>query len=447
MTATQQIQLPRKAQPLFEPHRFKSVRGGRDGAKSRSVATILLELGALPPEEHARRYGTYDETGAPLPQLNVCARETMESIKDSVHRLLEESIDRMGMRNSQYGVERALIYHHHTKTEFVFKGLWNNPDALKSLEGATRAWVEEAQGVSDDSWGKLIPTVRKDGSEIWLTWNPELETDPTWQRFVVDPPPDCLDIQMNFSDNPWFSKVLAPDRDKMMRDKPAEYEHIWLGKPKRQVDGAIYATELRLAEDQGRIGKVPHQPGVPVYTAWDLGDGDMTAIWFMQPIMGQFRFIDYEEDRHKELGHYITLLDGKGYKYAKDYFPWDAASKMLIGSFEDSMRTRGRNVMVLPSQSIETGIDRFREMLGTSYFDLKNCERGIQRLRHYRYGTTNIIDPITKQAALTRKPVHDDNSHGADAARYMAMGHLIKPKTVTPSSSSEAPRGRVSAWA
>ncbi len=232
----------------------------------------------------------------------------------------------------------------------------------------------------------------------------------------------------------------------MMRDKPAEYEHIWLGKPKRQVDGAIYATELRLAEDQGRIGKVPYQPGVPVYTAWDLGDGDMTAIWFMQPIMGQFRFIDYEEDRHKELGHYITLLDGKGYKYAKDYFPWDAASKMLIGSFEDSMRTRGRNVMVLPSQSVETGIDRFREMLGTSYFDLKNCERGIQRLRHYRYGTTNIIDPITKQAALTRKPVHDDSSHGADAARYMAMGHLIKPKVGTPSTAA-GPRARASAWA
>ncbi len=445
MTATSQIQLPIKAFPLTEPHRFKSVRGGRDGAKSRSVATLLLQLGALPPDEHAKRFGTYDENGEPLKQLNVCARETMESIKDSVHRLLEESIDRLGMRNSQYGVERALIYHHHTKTEFVFKGLWNNPDALKSLEGATRAWVEEAQGVSSDSWGKLIPTVRKNGSEIWLTWNPELETDPTWQRFVVDPPPDCLDIQMNFMDNPWYSKVLTADREKMMRDKPAEYEHIWLGRPKRQVDGAIYATELRLAEDQGRIGKVPYQPGIPVYTSWDLGDGDMTAIWFMQPIMGQFRFIDYLEDRHKPLGHYLTLLDGKGYQYARDYFPWDAASKILIGSFEDNMRQKGRNVLVLPQQSVQAGIDRVREMLGTSYFDLKACEKGIQRLRHYRYETMNTIDPTTSLPNLKRTPLHDDNSHGSDSMRYMAMGHLIKPKVGTPSTAA-GPRQRASAW-
>lgn len=421
------------------------MRGGRDGAKSRSVATILLELGALPPDEHARRYGTYDELGQPLNQLNVCARETMESIKDSVHRLLEESIDRMGMRNSQYGVERALIYHHHTKTEFVFKGLWNNPDALKSLEGATRAWVEEAQGVSKDSWDKLIPTVRKNGSEVWLTWNPDLETDPTWQKFVVDPPPDCLDIVMNFCDNPWYSRVLEPEREKMKRDKPQEYDHIWLGKPKRQVDGAIYATELRLAEEQSRIGKVPHQPGIPVYTSWDLGDGDMTAIWFMQPIMGQFRFIDYLEDRHKPLSHYLTILDGKGYRYAKDYFPWDAASKILIGSFEENMRTRGRNVQVLPQQSVQTGIDRVREMLGTSYFDLKNCELGINRLRHYKYEATKIIDPVTQSAVLSKNPVHDDSSHGSDSLRYMAMGHLIKPRVGTPSAVA-GHTGRVSAW-
>lgn len=444
-TATQRIQLPQKAQPLFDPHRFKSVRGGRDGAKSRSVATILLELGALPPDQHAKIYGTYDEEGEPLNQLNVCARETMESIKDSVHRLLEESIDRMGMRNSQYGVERALIYHHHTKTEFVFKGLWNNPDALKSLEGATRAWVEEAQGVSSDSWEKLIPTVRKNGSEVWLTWNPDLETDPTWKRFVVDPPPGCIDIQMNFSDNPWYSKVLTPDREKMMRDRPADYEHIWLGRPKRQVDGAIYATEIRLAEDQGRIGKVPYQPGVPVYTGWDLGDGDMTAIWFMQAVMGQFRFIDYEEDRHKPLSHYLTLLDGKGYTYAKDYFPWDAASKMLVGSFEESMRARGRNVQVLPRQSVEAGIDRVREMMGTAWWDLAKCDKGIQRLRHYRYETTNVIDPTTGHPNLKRTPLHDDNSHGCDAKRTLAMGHMFKPKVGTPSTAA-GPRGRVSAW-
>lgn len=404
------VEFPAKLAPLFEPSRFKSIRGGRDGGKSWGVARALLQKAASRKE------------------FIVCARETMQSIKDSVHRLLEDQISAMGMENQfVWPVEKNLIRHLWTGSEFVFRGL-KNPDALKSLEGATIAWIEEAQSVSADSWRKVKPTVRRDGSEIWLTWNPELETDPTWDSFVAHPPPGLIEIQMNYTDNPWASPVLQDEREQMRVEDPDEFQHVWLGQPRRQLKGAVYANEMRLAEEQGRIGKVEYAPGNPVYTGWDLGDSDMTAIWFIQPVMGQYRVIDYLEDSHKPLSHYLTQLEGKGYKYATDYFPWDASSRILIGSLEDTMRQRGRTVRVLPRMSREAGIDRVREMLGTCWFDRDRCADGLQRLRYYRYGLTNLIDPATGNKTPTREPVHDDNSHGADAFRSFAMGFRTPSK-------------------
>jgi phage terminase large subunit len=403
------VEFPSKLAFLFQPARFKSIKGGRDGGKSWGVARALLELGAVQKE------------------FVVCARETMESIKDSVHRLLVEQIETLKMTD-QYGIEKSLIWHRRTGTEFVFRGL-KNPDALKSLEGATIAWIEEAQTVSNESWRKVIPTVRRPNSEIWLTWNPELETDATYRRFVLEPPPGLVSVHMNFSDNPWASEVLKAEREQCRREKPDEYAHVWLGQCRKQMEGAIYANELRLAESQGRIGSVPHQAGCPVYTGWDLGDSDMTAIWFIQPIMGQYRVIDYHEENHKPMSHYLTVLEAKGYRYATDYFPWDASSKILIGSLEETMRQRGRTVQVLPRMSREVGIDRVREMLGTCWFDEKACMDGLQRLRYYRYGDTNAVDPVTGRPVITRQPIHDDNSHGADALRSFACGYRMpKPK-------------------
>ena len=421
------VELPARLAPLRQPYRWKDIHGGRDGGKSWGVAISLLELAA------ERKL------------FIVCARETMNSIADSVHRSLEMQIDRLGMRD-QYDVGKAVIRHRWTGSEFIFKGLHRNPEAIKSLEGCDILWVEEAQSLSDESWRQAIPTVRRPSSEIWVTWNPRLETDPTYQRLVVDPPPGIVHIELNFYDNPWASEVLRPEREKMRADKPDEYGHVWLGHPRRALEGAVYAEEMRLIESQGRIMDVPYERGTPVFCGWDLGDSDMTAIWFIQPVMGQYRVIDYEEDSHKPMSHYLTLLESKGYSYGKDYFPWDASSSILIGSLEETMRARGRNVAVLPRGSREAGIDRVREMLGTCWFDRRNCADGLQRLRYYRYGLTNKIDPATGTPSISREPIHDDNSHGADALRSFAMGHR-PPKAPLIARKPPQNRAVLSPWA
>lgn len=440
------VEFPEKLYPLFSPARMKDIRGGRDAGKSWGAAAALIEIGSAD-EQQRKDWGLWVPDNQSLDGVDrgleriVCCRENMNSIADSVYQLLEDTLHRLQLE-SMWLVQKAGWKNHRTGAEFIFRGL-RNPDALKSLEGASRAWVEEAQSMSEASWRKIPPTVRRKNSELWFTWNPELDTDPTWKHLVVDPDPGCVHIELNYSDNPWSSDVLDAAREKMRAEDPDEFQHVYLGQPRRSLQGAIYASEMRLAESQGRIGKFPYMPGVPVDTGWDLGDSDLCCIWFAQRSMGQTRMIDYEEDSHKQLSHYLSVLEGKGYRYGKDYFPWDASSKMLVGSLEETMRLRGRTVQVMPRQPRAAGIDAVREMLGSCYFhiggasDDKGTADGLQRLRYYRQAPTNVIDPVTGTATMSMQPVHDANSHGADAARTLAMGYkrpipFVRPKTDKP---------------
>ena len=140
----------------------------------------------------------------------LCAREFMTSMRDSVHKLLSDQIESMGLIGF-YEITQATI-RGKNGTEFSFVGLKNNVANVKSYEGVDICWVEEAQTVSRLSWNVLIPTIRKEKSEIWISFNPELETDETYQRFVVKPPRDSVLIKINWSDNPWFPDTLQIGR-------------------------------------------------------------------------------------------------------------------------------------------------------------------------------------------------------------------------------------------
>ncbi len=429
------VDFPAKAAPLFSPGRQKDIRGGRDSAKSWSAAAALVEIGSAS-EDWLKECGLWIPDGQP--ERIVCCRENMNSIADSVYALLKDTVHRLKLE-SMWAIAKLGWKNHRTGTEILFRGL-RNPDALKSLEGASRAWIEEAQSMSAESWRKVPPTVRRKNSELWFTWNPELDTDPTYKNLVVNPDPGTVPILLNYTDNPWQSEVLDAAREKMEREDPDEFQHIYLGQPRRTLTGAIYANEIRLCESQGRIGQYPYNPALPVDTGWDLGDSDLCCIWFFQRSMGQYRAVDYLEDNHKPLSHYLSLLEAKPYTYGKDYFPWDASSKMLVGSLEETMRQRGRNVVVMPRQPRAAGIDATREMLGTTWFNIQadpkrnidGCEDGINRLRYYRQAPTKVVDPVTGDATMSLQPVHDANSHGADGARTIAMGYRRPQPKIAP---------------
>ncbi len=416
------IGFPEKLLPLFEPSRYKSVRGGRDGGKSWGVAILLLEMGAR--EKH----------------FVVCCRETMDSIRDSCYRLLLEQIERLKMQDQwEVGAstEPRAIRHKWTGTEFVFRGL-KNPDAMKSLEGATIAWIEEAQGVSEESWRKLTPTVRQKNSEIWLTWNPELDSDPTWDRFVLRPPPGMIEILMNFTDNPWASEALIAEREQMRIEQPDEYTHVYLGIPRSNVQGAVFGDEMKRVDLEQRIGPVAYDPSQPVHTFWDVGM-DTTAIWFAQGVALQIRVIDYYENKGKGIDHYARALQERGYVYGRHWLPWDvgvqaAPAGMGAGkSLESILRGYGYDVRSSPRWSnTQVAINSARLFFPRCWFDGTRCEAGIRGLRRYQWG-----DPPAS-GATTRQPLHDWASHPAAAFQYMA-GNFAAPIPKEPAKPSPGP--------
>ncbi len=345
---TKRIQLPKWSSMLFEPARYKVAYGGRGGSKSWTFASALLIMGVQ------------------RPIRVLCARETMQSMRDSVHRTLSDAIDRMGM-GAHYTVQQATIVGKNG-TEFIFAGLHANVSNIKSAEGIDVVWVEEAQTVTADSWDTLIPTIRKEGSEIWIGFNPRLATDPTYKRFVVDPPSNAVVRKVNPEDNPWFPEVLRIEMEEDKRRDYAKYLHVWMGECTTAIEGAVYGDEMAKALNEGRITKVSIDRTRAVDTFWDLGFGDSTAIWFAQALPGgTFHIVDYLEDAGKPISHYLIELQKKGYLYGTDWLPHDGVDAIIhkrlasgdrSRSIEQIMRASGRRVRIAPKLNITTGINR-----------------------------------------------------------------------------------------
>ena len=391
-------QFPVKMASLFDKARYKVYYGGRGAGKSHSAAKALLILGAKS-------------------QIRVlCAREYQTSIKDSVHKLLCDQIELMNLHGF-YEITQSAI-RGKNGTEFAFVGLKNNVANVKSYEGVDYCWVEEAQTVSRHSWNTLIPTIRKEGSEIWITFNPELETDETYQRFVVRPPEQAVVQKINWSDNPWFPEVLALEKDSLKSRDPSAYQTVWEGLCRLTVDGAIFANEMQVAELDDRITKVNYDPTKPVHAIFDLGWADSTAIWFLQFVGMETRLIRYHEDSQKTISHYLALMQTYGYMYDTLWLPHDAQNKTLASngkSIEEIVRAAGYKTRIIERTPVADSINAARTIFRNCWFDRENCYDGLQCLRHYRYD----VDPETGQ--FSRQPLHDQYSHGADAFRYIGL--------------------------
>lgn len=397
-SAISNAEFPAKLECLFKPYRYKVLFGGRGGAKSWGVARALLILAAKDPIRI------------------LCAREFMTSMKDSVHKLLSDQIASLGL-DSFFEITQSAI-RGKNGSEIAFVGLKNNIANVKSFEGVDICWVEEAQTVSKTSWNVLIPTIRKEKSEIWITFNPELETDETYQRFVVNPPENSIVQRINWSDNPWFPETLRLEKDALFERDQEAYNNVWQGLCRVTVDGAIFAREIAMADLEGRITRVPYDAAKPVMAVFDLGWADHTAIWFVQFIGMELRIIRYIQNTQKTISYYLSEMQKFGYVYDTMWLPHDAENKTLAANgrtIEEIVRNAGFKTRVLPRVPVVDSINAARTIFSKCYFDRENTAEGLQCLRHYRYD----VDPDTKQ--FSRSPLHDVYSHGADAFRYIGL--------------------------
>lgn len=205
---------------------------------------------------------------------------------------------------------------------------------------------------------------------------------------------------------------------------PDEYEQEWECSFEASVRGAVYAKELAQARSDGRIRNVPYDPLLPVHTAWDLGVGDSTAIWFCQQIGAELRIIDYYEASGEGLQFYANVLDKKGYKYGRHLAPHDAQVKEF-GSGKtrvESAASLGIKFEVIPRMGLEDGINAARMTFPRCYFDETKCKAGIEALQNYRWDFNERLDEFKPV------PVHDWASHAADAWRYLCIGVKQTPK-------------------
>lgn len=401
-----EIRFPPKLECLFKPKRYKVLRGGRGSGKSWGVARALIVLATMGCERI------------------LCTREVQESIKESVHQLLKDQIEAMGyggffeiLANEIRGINGS---------RFLFAGLSDlTAESIKSYEGVTIVWVEEGKNVTTNSWKILIPTIRAqrwDGttSEIWVTYNPELETDATHVRFTINQPPDCINVEMNHRDNPWFPPVLEIERLYCKQHDPDNYDNIWEGKCKPAVDGAIYYHELLAIETEGRYRNVPYDPLLKVHTIWDIGNTNNLRITLAQKLGSEIRIIDHIPGGYANIAEFVGALEAKKYRYGTDYLPHDAAPPRIETgvSIEKMLKDMGRNTHVLPMTGVEAGIQATKLMLPRCYIDKDRCALWYDSMKRYKRH-------VHSKTGAVGGPVHDDASHDADTARYLAMAESL----------------------
>jgi len=390
------IDLPRKARDTLVPRaRFKVLYGGRDSAKSWSIARMLLARGRAKPERI------------------LCTREIQKSIAESVHQLLKDQIVALDMSDF-YTVQQNYI-RGENGTQISFHGLsGETATSIKSFEGTTICWVEEAQTISKRSWDLLEPTIRAAGSEIWVSFNPDMDTDETYKRFVANNPPDAIVTRVNWQDNPWRSTVLDAAREKMQRESPEDYAHIYEGECRPAVEGAIYYHEVSKLRSSGRLCNVPYDPMRKVHVGTDLGFNDDRSLILVQRMASEVRIIRYIEDRQRYIASYHQELADLKLNYGTLYLPHDGKAKHVTGaSAEEQFRALGWKVEIVPDIGLEQGIRKAREVFGRFYIDRTHASELLTRLGRYRRRVNSEGQAST--------PVHDDESHGADGTRYLAI--------------------------
>ena len=380
------IDFPEAYQELFRPHRYKVFYGGRGSAKSWSVARALLLKG-------------YER------KLRIlCTREIQKSIGQSVHKLLCDTIEALKFSGFYHITKEGIVGNN--GTEFLFKGLRFNPIEIKSTEGVDICWVEEAQAVSAESWDILIPTIRKADSEIWITFNPENNDDPTFQRFVLNPYPEAYVRKVNYNENPFFPETAKKEMEWTRQRDYESYLHIWEGELKKHSDAVIFAGRFTVEE-------FDTPPDARFYHGADWGFSvDPTAL-VRCFIKDRTIYIDREAwgvgiDLDETPALFDTIETARKWPIKAD----NARPETI--SF---MRRRGFNISAAKKWqgSIEDGIEFLKS------YDIvihPRCRHTIDEFNHYSY-------KVDKQTGEVLPIVVDSFNHIIDATRY-ALSDLMR---------------------
>lgn len=389
------VEMPPKIKELFKGSaRYRCAHGGRGSGKSFNFALRLAVLGYL------RKHKI------------LCTREIQRTIDQSVMAQIMAAIENHPFLANFYEVGRSFI-RGKNGTEFIFMGLRHNPEQIKSTHGVTICWVEEAEGVSAQSWNILTPTIREANSEIWVTWNPESSDSETYKRFIDNPPASAKVIEVNWSDNPWFPEVLENERQESMNGDPEVYQHVWEGKTITRTEAQIFGGKYEIRDF------TPQKNWNGAYFGLDFGfSNDPTAgvkCWIGDGCL----WIEYEAGGRKlELDNTAKLLIDQLPEIEKHTVRADNARPESISH----LKRKGLPLITACKKgqgSVQDGIDFIRNF--DKIIIHSRCVEMTKEARLYSYKTDRLTGDVLPI-------IIDAHNHYWDAVRY-AIEPAIRNKS------------------
>jgi phage terminase large subunit len=381
------IKTPRWAVPLLNPARYKGAWGGRGSGKSHFFAELLIE-------EHIRNQN----------QASVCVREIQRTLNQSVKRLLENKIIELKVQD-YFTVQDVMIKSKRGNGMIIFQGMQNHTaDSIKSLEGFDRAWVEEAQSLSQTSLDLLRPTIRKPDSELWFSWNPKNETDPIDQLLRGEmPPKDATVLKVNYSDNPWFPSVLKEEMEYDRNRDPDKYRHVWMGDYLGNSEARVFRN--------WKVEEFVCPPDATLRFGADWGFASDPTVLVRCFIMGRKLFVEYEAymvgcEIMNTPDLFMTVPESERYPITADSARPETISHMKKNGFPRIMAA------VKGPKSIEEGIEWLKNY---EIIVHPRCKHTIDELSLYSYKTDKMTGEVL--------PVLEDKqNHVIDALRYAVEG-------------------------
>lgn len=429
---TVRLEMPEKLIPLFEGEAdVRAADGGRGSAKTRTFAKMTAVRALM--WDAAQREGQI-----------LCGRQFMNTLADSSLEEVKAAIRSEPWLDAAFEIGEKYVKTKSGRIYYTFAGLDRNIGSIKSKARILLCWVDEAEPVTEAAWTTLIPTLREEDSELWVTWNSKRKNAPVEKRFKNSSDPRIKYVRVNWRDNPWFPAILERTRQRDMNERPDQYEHIWEGDFVSVVEGAYYAKPLLEARTDGRIGHVAKDPLMTVRAIWDIGGtgakADACSIWICQFIGKEIRFLDYYEAQGQPLAVHVAWLRANGWGDALCVLPHDGSSndKVFDVSYESALRQAGFEVLVVPNQGKGAAMMRVeaaRRLFPSMWFNEPKTGPGLDALGWY-----HEKKDVDRNIGLG--PDHDWSSHCADAFGLAAVVYEAPVKK------RADPRGRVieGAW-
>ena len=407
--------MPEKLVDIFTGEAdVRGAHGGRGSAKTMTFAKMT-----------AVRALMWDQAGRE--GVIVCGREFLNSIDDSSLAEVKSAIEsEPELLAPHFDIGEKYIRTKSRRIAYKFSGMDKRTImSLKSKAKILLLWADEAEPITDKAWDIVLPTLRQEDSELWVTWNPARKSSATDKRFRQTKDPRFKVTDCNWRDNPWFPEILERQRKRWEENDPDGYGHIWEGDYATSIKGAYFTKQLAAAKREARLARVARDPNMKMRLFADIGgtgvNADAFTMWGAQFIGREVRVLNYYEAVGQEIGYHLNWMRENGYTEEKTeiFLPHDGAThdKVFAVSYQSALEGAGYSVAVIPNQGRGAAMARVnaaRRMFPSCWFNEEPTKAGIEALGWYH-------EKWDEERDIGLGPEHDWASHGSDAFGLLAI--------------------------